>query len=205
MRVQIMGDSKVACSWLNGQLKFAPRNRICKHVFSAFQQMLFDAWIQFDFVARTQCFHFASVLHRDFNLVADKYASSGVDSFGTIDVGRFDLRARRPKYLRVWFDGGYHDKRMGAGVWIEAATKLKAKSQLPDWEFVCGFGTRLKTDCLERKGNSMIAETCAGGLALCLLFEVLNGPFIEWSPYMGPRPRCAHSLLCWKACESLLD
>ena len=94
---------------------------------------------------------------------------------------------------------------MGAGVWIEAATKLKAYSQLPDWEFVCGFGTRLKTDCLERKGNSMIAETCAGGLALCLLFEVLNVSFIEWSPYMRPRPRCAHSLLCWKACESLLD
>ena len=60
VRVQIMGDSKVACSWLNGQFKFAPRNRIYKHVFSAFQHILLDAWIQFDFVARTQCSHFAS-------------------------------------------------------------------------------------------------------------------------------------------------
>ena len=94
---------------------------------------------------------------------------------------------------------------MGAGVWIEAATKMKPGSHHPHWEFICGFGTRLKTDCLEKKGNSMIAETCAGGLALCLLFEVLSNTYIEWSPYMRPRPRCAHSKLCWKACESLLN
>ena len=58
-RIQIMGDSKVACSWLNGQFRFAPANRLYKHMFHAFQQGLLDAWTHLNFASRTNTSHFA--------------------------------------------------------------------------------------------------------------------------------------------------
>ena len=95
---------------------------------------------------------------------------------------------------------------MGAGVVVEVATEFDHVNMLPKFELLCKFGTRLRSKSI---GNSMIAETCAVGLALVSLFEVLHIRSIQqpltWTPFCRPQSNTENGRICWRAIENLLD
>ena len=156
--------------------------------------------------------HFVQFLHRDHNTVADAMATSEVESFGCTHVGKgFAQHKMRTeggewKYVRIWFDGGFHSNKMGAGVVVEVASDFDHVEMLPTFRLLFKFGTRLRSRVT---GNSKVAESCAVGLALLSLFELLHirstQQPLTWTPYCRPQPRTEYGRICWRAIEDLLD
>ena len=82
-----------------------------------------------------------SHVQRDFNKQADALATEGVLAFGRVERGRWRT-SDRATFLRVWFDGGCREGKMGAGVRLEAGCSLGLDGR-PNWELVVGFGVKL--------------------------------------------------------------
>ena len=211
VRVQILGDSQVACSWLNCTYAFAQGSVNFKNTYRIFQDALFEGWNRYHYIAKDVCSDFCLFLHRKHNTIADACATSGIDGFGSVQMGKGHLRhgsktGRDWKFIRVWFDGGFHDNKMGAGVVVQVAEDYDENERLPNFELLFKFGTRLRSPGI---GNSMVAETCAAGLGLIALFEVLHSMHtpqhsLTWTPYCRPDCRSICGRKCMRAIEDLL-
>lgn len=154
-----------------------------RNLFRGYQQAPFDAWSDFEFVGKGRHEDVFSHIHRDFNTIADEYATSGVLGFGKIHLGPWRW-GRDPQFVRVWFDGGCRDQVMGAGVCMEAADDLDVCGR-PKWIEVAGFGTRLRRGSSgeNRRNDSVIAEAVGCGLSICLLCEFLSRRQFVFTPY----------------------
>ena len=100
----------------------------------------------------------------------------------------------------------FHSNKMGAGVVVEVASDFDHVEMLPTFRLLFKFGTRLRSRVT---GNSKVAESCAVGLALLSLFEVLHirstQQPLTWTPHCRPQPRTEYGRICWRAIEDLLD
>ena len=202
VQVHFFGDSLNSISWINGTFNMDTVDARLKQLFRSYQQCLFDAWYELTFVAKDRCSDFFSHIHRDFNKIADDFATSGVLAFGKTRVGSWQ-RNRRALFARIWFDGGCREEIMGSGVWLEAADRL-GDDGLPCWVFVCGFGTRLRNASGNARNDSVVAEAVGCGLSLCLLCEFLSVRDFVFTPHCNMRWACKHAVSVWQSIEGLL-
>ena len=140
-------------------------------------------------------------MHRDSNKQADALATEGVLAFGRVERGRW-RKSDRAKFLRVWFDGGCREGKMGAGVRLEAGSSLGLDGR-PNWELVVGFGVKL-VGGLGKRADSGIAEAVGCGLSVCILWELLSGCEIVFTPHCNVCWTCEHAKKVWQAIEDLL-
>ena len=147
--VHFIGDCENIVHWVNATRKCvdAKLSKIFDDVLNTF----YEGWKTGIWRPRQPHLPFASWVRRGHNKIADALATLAIHNAAGVYFN--DVGSRAPKYIQVFFDGGYRDGVTGAGLFVQAAQEIR--NGTPAWYDVLRMSCRIDDS---DKSNSLCAE-----------------------------------------------